>query len=73
MKRKEVERINGTVLWFDSSKRYGFILGEDGKDYFLYINDLDSNPLDAERKGVKCSFIPSENLKGLVALRVIIE
>jgi len=28
--------VQGRVKWFDPKKGYGFVAGEDGKDYFVY-------------------------------------
>ncbi len=36
----EVEEMNGTVARLMSDKRFGFIRGEDGKDYFFHASDL---------------------------------
>jgi CspA family cold shock protein len=36
----------GTVKWFNSKKRYGFILPEDGgKDIFVHMNALEKSGL----------------------------
>lgn len=32
--------MNGTVKWFDPRKGYGFILGEDGTDYFVHYTAI---------------------------------
>lgn len=32
--------MNGTVKFFNSSKGFGFITGEDGKDYFVHKTGL---------------------------------
>ena len=32
--------MNGTVKFFNSSKGFGFITGEDGKDYFVHQTGL---------------------------------
>lgn len=36
--------MKGTVKWFNPARGIGFILGEDGNDYFVhYSNIVDSN------------------------------
>lgn len=32
--------MKGTVKWFDPRKGYGFILGEDGTDYFVHYTAI---------------------------------
>ena len=32
--------MKGTVKFYDSKKNYGFIKGEDNKDYFVHKSDL---------------------------------
>jgi CspA family cold shock protein len=53
--------MKGTVKWFNASKGFGFIEGEDGEDYFVHqtaikddknLRDDDKvtfDPVDAER------------------------
>lgn len=32
--------MTGTVKWFSSKKGYGFITGDDGKDYFCHYSSI---------------------------------
>jgi cold shock CspA family protein len=34
------ERIRGTVHWFDPQRRFGFIIGWDGRRFFAHASDL---------------------------------
>jgi cold shock CspA family protein len=36
----EVKEMNGTIARIMSDKRFGFIKGEDNKDYFFHATDL---------------------------------
>ena len=40
--------MNGTVKFFNNSKGFGFINGEDGKDYFVHTSGLESEIADAD-------------------------
>ena len=33
--------MKGTVKFFDAGKGFGFIAGEDGKEYFVHVSALD--------------------------------
>ena len=57
----------GTVKFYNESKGYGFIQGEDGLDYFVHASDLDGEVL-REREEVE--FTPTSNERGNKATRV---
>jgi cold shock protein len=54
--------MNGTVKWFNIRKGYGFITGEDGKDYFTHSSAIADGKMLEE--GQKVSFEPAEGDKG---------
>ena len=35
--------MNGTVKWFDTRKGYGFIVGDDGQDYFVHYSQIQAD------------------------------
>ena len=60
--------VTGTVKFFNRTKRFGFISGDDGKDYFVHATGLMPNVTIAE--GDKVSFDVVEGEKGPKADRV---
>jgi len=60
--------VTGTVKFFNRTKRFGFISGEDGKDYFVHATGLMPNVTINE--GDKVSFDVVEGEKGPKADKV---
>lgn len=60
--------MNGKCKFFVSGKGFGFITGEDGKDYFVHITNVKNNQILKE--GELVSFEESENERGLKAVNV---
>lgn len=60
--------MKGTVKFFNAVKRFGFITGEDGKDYFVHISGL--KPGTRLYEGDQVTFDVEEGEKGPKAVSV---
>ena len=69
---KEVRKMaNGTVKWFNESKGFGFIAGEDGSDVFVHYSSIQSNGYKSLAEGDTVSFDTENGPKGLKATNVV--
>jgi len=72
--RKEgvgVERLKGTVKWFNNAKGYGFIGRADGPDVFVHYSAISSEGYKSLQEGDTVEFEISEGQKGPQAANVI--
>jgi len=60
--------MEGTVKFFNPVKNFGFITGEDGKDYFVHLSGL--QPGVMLREGDKVTFEVEEGDRGPKAVNV---
>jgi CspA family cold shock protein len=63
---KEIAKAKGTVKVYFPDRGYGFITGDDGKEYFVHESELEV----AVEKDDKVEFKPGETAKGLKAEKV---
>ncbi len=56
----------GTVKFFNDSKGFGFITGEDGTEIFVHVSGL----IDEIRENDKVSYEEEQGKKGMNAVRV---
>lgn len=62
--------MQGRIKMFNSDKGFGFIVGEDGNDYFAHISNV--NSIQELHVGLFVSFEPNENDKGKYATKVMV-
>lgn len=65
------DRIQGTVKWFNSSKGYGFIAREGGKDVFVHFSAISMDGYKTLNEGDKVEFTIEDSAKGPQAANVV--
>ncbi len=60
--------MNGTVKWYNFKKGYGFISGEDGKDYFVHYTMISKDLMLKDDDSV--TFDAVETDKGIQAQNI---
>lgn len=61
----------GTVKWFDSQKRFGFITNEQsGKDIFVHFSGIALNGFKTLEEGQQVSFDTTQGPRGEQAVNV---
>jgi cold shock protein len=61
----------GTVKWFNDSKGFGFISGEDAIDYFVHHTSIQGDGFKSLAEGDKVSFDIEKGPKGPKAINVV--
>ncbi len=62
--------MQGNVKWFNDQKGYGFITGEDGKEYFVHHSAIEGQGFKSLQEGESVSFEVEQGAKGPQAVRV---
>jgi cold shock CspA family protein len=63
--------MKGKIIHFNQEKSFGFIMGENGENYFFHTSDTNL-PFEVS-KNKMVSFNTSSNQKGLCAKNIILE
>jgi CspA family cold shock protein len=61
--------LKGIVKFFNVKKGFGFIAGDDGKDYFVHVSGLEEGVRISDNDQVE--FEPTEGDRGLKAENVV--
>jgi len=62
--------MKGKVKWFSKSKGYGFITGEDGKEYFVHWQSIKEEGYKTLIENDNVEFKAIETEKGIQAIEV---
>jgi len=68
LNKEGINMVEGTVKFFNSMKHFGFIAGDDGKEYFVHASGLKEGTSITE--GDKVSFKVVQGDRGLKAEEV---
>jgi len=60
----------GTVKWFNDTKGYGFVTGEDGTDAFVHHSDIEGEGFKTLVEGEAVTFELTEGPKGPKAVNI---
>ena len=60
----------GTVKWFNDSKGFGFITGEDGTDVFVHYSSISGDGFKSIAEGQSVSYEVEDGPKGPKAINV---
>jgi CspA family cold shock protein len=66
-----MERLKGTVKWFNNAKGYGFIGRADGPDVFVHYTAIAAEGYKSLQEGDQIDFEIAEGKKGPQAANVI--
>ena len=66
-----MERLQGTVKWFNDAKGYGFISREEGPDVFVHFSSIQGTGFKSLAEGDRVEFEIVQGQKGPQASEVV--
>ena len=63
--------MRGKVKWFNDTKGYGFITGEDSKDVFVHFSEISASGFKSLKEGDEVEYETTTSDKGLKATKVV--
>ena len=65
-----MERLVGTVKWFDNAKGFGFIINDDGEDVFVHYRSIEGEGFKSLSEGETVEYLQTQSDKGWQAAEV---
>ena len=62
--------MKGTVKWFNNKKGYGFIIGEDGNEYFAHFSKIVADGYKSLEQNATVEFDKAESENGVCAVNI---
>jgi cold shock protein len=62
--------VGGKVKWFNPLKGYGFILDQEGREFFVHYSEIEKDGFRTLKDGDLVEFTPRNGTKGLAAHKV---
>lgn len=67
-----MEELQGTVVWFNNAKGFGFLSREGGPDVFVHYTSIQTEGYKSLKEGDKVRYNIIQGDKGLQADRVVV-
>ena len=61
--------MKGTVKFFDARRGWGFIAGEDEKDYYVHFSDIQMDGFRTLRRNADVEFEPASDEQGRISAK----
>ena len=65
-----MEKVIGTVKWFDNAKGYGFIVNSEGEDVFVHYRSIVGDGYKTLSEGQQVEYLQTKSDKGWQASEV---
>lgn len=65
-----MQRIQGTVIWWNEERGYGYVRGDDHESYFIHYKDIKEKGMRNLYRGQRVNFYSHETEKGKCAVKL---
>lgn len=62
--RASSERLEGSIKWFNGTKGFGFIVGDDGEEVFVHFRNIEGVGKRSVKPGQRMSYVVADSDRG---------